>query len=263
MTTRNAPTTSKALRALVVLSGGLDSTVLAYALAGNPHVILAGSVSINYGQRHRYELTCAAKTSRALGISHHVIDLTDFGAICAGQKASALTGAEVDVPEGHYAEESMKATVVPNRNMILLALATGVAIACNCQEIAYGAHAGDHAVYPDCRPEFAAALDTAIGLADYSPPRLIRPFIQKTKADIVKHGVELRVPFADTWTCYKGTQGQIVPRPCGKCGTCVERLEAFNIAGTIDPLEYQDREYWKQVVAAAKTANATGEGKPC
>lgn len=128
----------------------------------------------------------------------------------------------------------MKLTVVPNRNMILLALAGAWAVSTKSEAIAYAAHAGDHAIYPDCRPEFAEAMQGALLLCDWHPVRIARPFLAMSKADLVKLGAELGVPFALTWSCYKGGD-----KHCGKCGTCVERREAFELAGVPDPTKYQ------------------------
>lgn len=227
-------------RAIIVLSGGLDSTVLAYRQKGT-HELVAG-FSVNYGQRHSKELERAALTGKALGIKHIIADLGSLHNIL---HASCLTGGG-DVPEGHYAAENMKQTVVPNRNMILTSIAVGAAIAEKADFVFYGAHAGDHAIYPDCRPEFAEALGQAVKLCDWNPPRLAAPFVNMTKADIVELGDALGVPFENTWTCYKGED-----LACGRCGTCVERLEAFHIADVDDPLEYQDREFWKTATKSA------------
>jgi 7-cyano-7-deazaguanine synthase len=150
---------------------------------------------------------------------------------------SSQTDKSVPVPEGHYEEESMKQTVVPNRNMILLALAGAWAISTKSDAIAYAAHSGDHAIYPDCRPEFTEAMSDALRLCDWHEVKLMRPFLYPTpmsKADIVKLGTSLGVPFELTWSCYKGGE-----KHCGKCGTCVERVEAFQLAGVEDPTEYE------------------------
>jgi 7-cyano-7-deazaguanine synthase len=225
-------------KTLVILSGGLDSTVLAYHLRYHPEIELVGSLSVFYGQKHCRELVLAASTAKALGIHHTEVNLSSL----VGSLASSLTG-QGSVPEGHYAEENMKSTVVPNRNMILIALAAAVAISKGCEKIAYGAHAGDHAVYPDCRPEFVQAMQTALSRCDYNPVQLLNLFAYKTKADIVRLGIELGVDFRTTHTCYNGTEVA-----CGRCGTCVERLEAFSLAGAEDPISYADREFWKQAV---------------
>ena len=228
---------------LVILSGGMDSTVLAYHIKNSPQHELIGCVSVDYGQRHKHELLCAQRTCVQLDVPFHQLDLSGLGSVI---HSSALTG-DQPVPDGHYAEESMKATVVPNRNMILIALAVAVGITNKAERVAYGAHSGDHAIYPDCRPVFADALASAIDLCDYCPPTLIRPFIELTKADIVGLGLRHGVNFDKTWTCYKGVRPGTKPVACGRCGTCVERLEAFAVAGAEDPLEYADRDFWKTV----------------
>ena len=216
------------MKSIVVHSGGMDSTVLLYQLLKEGDEVKA--LSINYGQRHSREIDYASALCLDLGVEHRVADLTTLTELLAG---SALTSPEIDVPEGHYAEDNMKATVVPNRNMILLSVSAGWAISSRFDRVAYAAHAGDHDIYPDCRSEFADALDSAIRLADWHKVSLYRPFVDITKADIVKLGTELDVPFEKTWSCYKG--GEL---HCGRCGTCVERREAFHLAGVSDPIQY-------------------------
>jgi 7-cyano-7-deazaguanine synthase len=147
---------------------------------------------------------------------------------------SSLTDNSISLPLGHYAEESMKSTVVPNRNMILLSLAAGHAISLKFDTVAYAAHAGDHTIYPDCRPEFADAMENALSKADWNKINLHRPFVKMNKSDLVKLGIELGVPFEKTWSCYAG--GKL---HCGKCGTCVERKEAFELIGLSDPTKYK------------------------
>lgn len=224
-------------KTLAILSGGMDSTVLAHSLAEQG--TLAGCVSVNYGQRHLRELTCAQFTANKLGVPFYLVDLSSLGGLLA--RGVLTQGGHV--PEGHYAAETMKATVVPNRNMVLIAVAASVALSHKCSRIAYGAHAGDHAIYPDCRPEFAVAMNHALSLCDYEEMSLVRPFLSMTKADIVALGVSLDVDFGMTHTCYNGKV-----EACGKCGTCVERLEAFDIAGFPDPLSYADRTFWKEAI---------------
>lgn len=223
---------------LVLFSGGLDSTALLYeALATvkqyevdmkEPGKVKA--ISFNYGQRHKKELACATDNARSLGVEHVIVQLDNLKAIL---NRGVLT-AGGDVPEGHYAEESMKQTVVPNRNMIMLSIAAGHAMANGFSHVWFAAHAGDHAIYPDCRLEFVNALSAALAQADWTPVTLRAPFIAKTKAEIVARGVELDVPFNNTWSCYKGGA-----KHCGKCGTCVERREAFQLAGVRDPTLYE------------------------
>ncbi len=216
------------MKTVAVYSGGLDSTVLLYHLRDAGHEVAA--LSVDYGQRHRQELNCAAVIAGDLGIEHEVVDLRSMTRLLGG---SSLTDPGVPVPHGHYADATMKATVVPNRNLILLALAAGWAISRGAEAVAYAAHGGDHAIYPDCRPEFAEAVDRCFNLANWQPVRLLRPFIEMTKADIVQRGAELDVPFGQTWSCYEG--GEI---HCSRCGTCVERREAFALANVTDPTEY-------------------------
>jgi len=216
------------MKTVIVYSGGLDSTVLLYHLRASGHELHA--LSIDYGQRHRCELDRAADLCEELGIPHPTADLSAIQPLLAG---SSLTSPEIEVAEGHYTEESMKSTVVPNRNMIFLALATGHALSIKAGQVAYAGHSGDHAIYPDCRNEFAEAMAAAIRIADWNPVELMRPFVDWTKADIVHRGAELGVPFARTWSCYKGGA-----QHCGRCGTCIERREAFDLAKVEDPTPY-------------------------
>jgi 7-cyano-7-deazaguanine synthase len=216
------------MKAVVLASGGLDSTVLLYYLLDQGHELRA--LSIDYGQRHRRELQAAGDICRHAGVEHRITDLSAVRPLLAG---SALTD-KIDVPEGHYAAESMKATIVPNRNMILLSIAIGWAVSLEYDSVAYAAHAGDHPIYPDCRPEFVEAMERAAGLCDWRQIAIHRPFVAKTKAEIVRIGAECDAPFELTWSCYKGGDAH-----CGKCGTCVERKEAFEGANVKDPTLYQ------------------------
>jgi 7-cyano-7-deazaguanine synthase len=217
------------MRIVLIHSGGLDSTVLLYHLRDRGDEVRG--LSVDYGQRHRRELDAAAGICRDLGVEQETADLRAIRPLLAG---SALTG-DIDVPEGHYADASMKLTVVPNRNMILLSLGIARAVSLRCETVAYAAHAGDHPIYPDCRPEFVESMRQAAALCDWHPVRIETPFIDTTKADIVRRGAELGVPFERTWSCYRGGD-----RHCGRCGTCVERREAFQLAGITDPTRYED-----------------------
>lgn len=217
-------------KVVVIYSGGMDSTVLLYQLVKGGAEVRA--LSIDYSQRHRErELSAARQIAEGLGISHEVADLRGINHLLAG---SSLTSPDIDVPEGHYAEENMKATVVPNRNMIMLSVAAGYAISIQYDAVAYAAHSGDHAIYPDCRNEFADAVDAAIQLADWHRVQLYRPFLDMSKADIAKLGSELKVPLEKTWSCYNGRA-----KHCGRCGTCIERREAFYLAGMEDFTKYE------------------------
>lgn len=216
------------MRTVAIFSGGLDSTVLLYDLVAVGDEVLA--LSIDYGQRHRVELDHARRIAGRLGVGWRIADLSAISGLLAG---SSQTSADMPVPHGHYAEESMKQTVVPNRNMIMLAVAAGWAISRKADRLAYGAHTGDHAIYPDCRPEFVAAMRQALGLADWHKLELYAPFVGISKADIVARGAKLGVDFAATWSCYEG--GQL---HCGLCGTCHERREAFALSRVPDPTIY-------------------------
>jgi 7-cyano-7-deazaguanine synthase len=217
---------------VAVVSGGLDSAVLAHHLRDEGWDLRL--VSFDYGQRHRVELEHAAAMAAGMGARHDVVDLRSVGALLTG---SALTDDAVAVPDGHYTEDSMRSTVVANRNAIFAMVATGVAVADGAGAVGLGVHAGDHAVYPDCRPPFIAAAEQLAKVANEGfvtdAFQLLAPFIAWSKADIVRRGDELGVPFAGTWSCYKG--GAV---HCGTCGTCVERIEAFALAGVPDPTGY-------------------------
>lgn len=216
--------------AVAVYSGGMDSTVMLYHLR-ELGVQIKGALSVNYGQKHDKELVVAKQVCVELGIEHRVADLRALQGLFG---KSSLTNLDEDVPEGHYEEEQMKSTVVPNRNMILLSVATAWAVSLGAESVAYAAHGGDHAIYPDCREEFAEALDGAIRLCDWSEVRLYRPFVRSDKAQIAALGGRLGAQLERTWSCYKG--GEL---HCGRCGTCVERREAFHLAGIEDLTGYE------------------------
>ncbi len=213
---------------------------LAYKVA-QEHT-LTRLVSFDYGQRHLKELDYAALCAQRLNVPHQIIDLKAIGAALTG---SALTD-DIDVPDGHYEEESMRVTVVPNRNAILLTVAFGVAAANGDNAVATAVHGGDHFIYPDCRPAFTESFNAMqkAALDGYADVSLYTPFVHGSKADIVTAGTRYNTPFADTWSCYKG--GEI---HCGRCGTCVERREAFHLADVQDPTSYEDPDFWASVVA--------------
>jgi len=214
---------------VVLLSGGMDSsTLLATAAALHDRVY---ALSVDYNQRHKRELEFAKKIAHHYGVSHEILDITNINSLISG---SSLTSADISVPHGHYADETMKRTVVPNRNMILLSIATGMAISNGINMVAYAAHAGDHAIYPDCRPDFVMAMTDVLTKCSYEPVGLWAPFLYLDKAQILQSGLRWKVPYELTWTCYEGRE-----KACGKCGACVERLEAFELNGVEDPLEYE------------------------
>jgi 7-cyano-7-deazaguanine synthase len=222
---------------VAVVSGGMDSVTMLYLMVQRlciPHV-----VSFDYGQKHVKELECAAYHADLLGLRHTVVPMKHLGDFLN----SALTDSETDVPEGHYAAENMKATVVPNRNMIMMSIAAGIAVSEKAAYLGVGMHAGDHAVYPDCRPEFVVHMETTLKIANdgFIHPnfQIFSPFINSTKGDIVTVGMNLKtfLNYGKTWSCYKG--GEL---HCGKCGTCVERKEAFQLACYDDPTQYETTE---------------------
>lgn len=218
--------------AVAIVSGGIDSVTLAYQLKSEGYALHL--LSFDYGQRHKKELAFAKLAAERLAAQYSQIDLSSVGRHLTG---SALTD-DIDVPEGHYAEDTMRITVVPNRNAIMLSVAYGVAVAENATVVAAGVHAGDHFVYPDCRPRFINAFDLmqSVAVEGFGQPglHLYAPFVNLGKHDIVAAGHKLGVPYQDTWSCYQGDKHH-----CGKCGTCVERKEAFALADVSDPTIYQ------------------------
>lgn len=215
-------------KTILIYSGGLDSTTLLYRLLTDGHDVKC--LSIDYGQKHKKEISSAKYFCEKLGVTHEIANLSDVAKLIS---SSALTS-NMNVPEGHYEEENMKATVVPNRNMIMLSIAIAWAINDKFDYVAYAAHNGDHAIYPDCREEFVDKVSQAAELADWHPVKIIRPFVKLSKADIARQAGELNIDVSKTWSCYKG--GEL---HCGKCGTCVERIEAFQLANVKDTTVYQ------------------------
>ncbi|WP_271629088.1 7-cyano-7-deazaguanine synthase QueC [Caldicellulosiruptor sp. DIB 104C] len=223
------------MRAVVVLSGGMDSTTLLYDIKNQGYETYA--ISFLYGQKHSKELEFAKKTCELLKVPHKIVDISFF----ADLAPSALTKSSWSVPEGYYTDESMKQTVVPNRNMVFLSLATSYAISLKAQKLFYGAHAGDHPIYPDCRKEFVEAMKRSILLCDYQIVELEAPYVDLKKEDILRIGLKLGVDYSLTWSCYKGGE-----KACGRCGTCTERIEAFRKIGVKDPIEYEIEIDWDQ-----------------
>ena len=212
---------------IIVLSGGMDSTTLLYEYQSR----IALAVSFDYGSNHNQrELAFAALHCERLGIKHLIIPL-DF--IHRYFHSSLLSGAEA-VPEGNYDDENMRSTVVPFRNGIMLAVAAGLAEDNGLQQIMMANHAGDHAIYPDCRSAFVQAMDEAVHAGTYNGVRLFTPYTSLTKADIARRGKVLGIDYSETWSCYKGGEHH-----CGKCGTCTERIEALQEAGVEDRTVYE------------------------
>ena len=159
------------------------------------------------------------------------MDITAINQLLQG---SSLTSTDIDIPTGEYEEDNMKSTVVPNRNMILLSLAIGYAVSLGSTEVFYGAHSGDHDIYPDCRPEFVDAMNIVSAIANYDDVQIISPFLHQSKLAILQAGLNMGLDYGQTWTCYLGQE-----KACGKCGSCVERLEAFAKVGLTDPVRYE------------------------
>ena len=231
-------------KVVAIYSGGMDSFTMVQRLhaAGNSVYCL----SFNYGQRHKKELMHAHKVCSDLNIFHKVVDLTSIGDLITN---SSLTMGG-DVPEGHYSEETMKQTVVPNRNMIMLSIAMGFAVNIEADAVYTAVHSGDHAIYPDCRKGFVDAMSSVGAITNYHPVSVEAPFIDDDKGTILQAGAEVGLKaedYIDAWTCYNGRE-----EACGKCGACVERLEAFASVGWEDPLPYEDKEFWKEAVANAE-----------
>ncbi len=217
------------MNVVVLCSGGMDSVTALY-WAARAHRVSAVA-SFDYGAKHNHrELPLAAEHAAKLGLRHETISLGFVDRLFA----SDLLKSGGEIPEGHYEAENMKQTVVPFRNAILLSIACGLAESVGARGVVIAAHSGDHAIYPDCREEFMRAMSEAMRLGTYANVELVRPFIALNKAQIAAEGARLGVDFARTWSCYKG--GAV---HCGKCGTCVERREAFRDAGLADPTFYE------------------------
>lgn len=222
---------TRAVPSLVVFSGGLDSTVLLTLLKTIRPNTTIGAVNFYYGSKHNNrERISAQAITEALNVPLTSIDL-DF---IKDLFISSLLDPSTEIPEGHYAAENMKSTVVPFRNGIMLSIAAGFADSHGFEEIYIGSHAGDHYVYPDCRPAFNRSMKDAVFYGTEHQTQIIAPFQYFTKSKIVEIGASIGAPFSLTWSCYKG--GDV---HCGKCGTCVERIEAFALNKLIDPVKYE------------------------
>ncbi len=217
------------MKVAVLLSGGLDSTTALHWAHQHHEVVCA--LSFDYGNNHATrELTCARYQANLLNIPYHQIELSS---ISAHLESALLNGAEA-IPPADYAEDNLKQTVVPFRNGIFLAIAAGIAESKGAAGIVIAAHGGDHAIYPDCREDFMAAMAKAISLGTYAQLQILRPFISNTKAEITSIGAQLGIDFAHTYSCYCGRE-----KHCGQCATCRERRASFSAAGIPDPTVYE------------------------
>lgn len=212
---------------VIIVSGGMDSITLLYDHKDE----IALGISFDYGSNHNArEIPFAKMHCERLGIKHITINL-DF--MHQYFKSSLLDGAEA-IPEGHYADDNMKSTVVPFRNGIMLSIAIGIAESNNLDQVFIANHGGDHTIYPDCRPEFINAINAAATAGTYNNVKVVAPYTKITKSDIARIGKKLGIDYTETWSCYKG--GEV---HCGKCGTCVERKEALAEAGIEDKTIYE------------------------
>ena len=212
---------------VIVVSGGMDSVTLLYEKKDE----IALGISFDYGSNHNHnELPLAALHCQRLGIAHVVIPL---GFMHQYFKSSLLESG-ASIPDGSYDEDNMKSTVVPFRNGVMLAVAAGIAESNGLTKVLIANHGGDHTIYPDCRPEFIAAMDAAVEAGTFARVRVVAPYTNISKADIARRGRALGIDYAETWSCYKG--GHV---HCGTCGTCVERKEALREAGIEDNTTYQ------------------------
>ena len=213
---------------VIIVSGGMDSITLLYDKKNE----IALGISFNYGSNHNAkEIPLAEMHCRRLGIKHIIINLDFMGQYF---KSSLLEGGEA-IPEGNYANENMKSTVVPFRNGIMLSIAIGIAESNNLKKVLIANHGGDHTIYPDCRPEFIKAIDAAAYAGTFVNAHVEAPYTHITKGDIARIGKRLGLDYAETWSCYKGAD-----KHCGRCGTCIERKEALTEAGIDDTTEYEE-----------------------
>lgn len=213
---------------VIVLSGGMDSVTLLHEYKD----IIALALTFDYGSNHnKREIACAANHCKELGIKHIVIPLEFMGQYF---KSSLLSGADA-IPEGDYAEENMKSTVVPFRNGIMLAVACGMAESYDLKKVMLANHFGDHSIYPDCRKSFVDAMSLAMKEGTYCGVEIFAPYTGISKTDIARHGKSLGIDYSTTYSCYKGGE-----KHCGKCGTCCERIEALRAAGIEDTTVYEE-----------------------
>ncbi|GAB2797991.1 7-cyano-7-deazaguanine synthase QueC [Halomonas shantousis] len=223
---------SPSSRAVVIYSGGMDSfTVLHRAIVDGFEV---HALSFDYGQRHARELDVARRVCEQLGVAHQIVDIRAIHGLIGN---SALTDTSRVIPSGDYDSHNLAATVVPNRNMILLSLAIAQAVNIEATVVFYGAHGGDHVLYPDCRPEFVERMNDVAAIANFEAVEIRAPYLRRSKADILADGIAMQLDYSQTWTCYRGEA-----EACGECGSCRERLAAFAAHGLHDPLPYRGRD---------------------
>ncbi len=228
---RGCPMTTDTRPAVVIYSGGMDSYTVLHRAVREGHRVHA--LSFDYGQRHARELDVARSVCQQLGVAHQVIDIRAIHGLIDN---SALTDASRAMPDGDYATDNLTATVVPNRNMILLSLAIAQAVNIGATRVYYGAHGGDHVLYPDCRPEFVERMNAVAAIANFDAVEIVAPYLYRSKQEILADGLAMGLNYAETWTCYRGEA-----LACGSCGSCRERLAAFAANGVRDPIGYSQR----------------------
>ena len=216
------------MKIVSIVSGGLDSVVMAYHFAALEHKQTL--MWFNYGQRHSREWEGAYACARAINVQLLPVYLQSIGERLFGKKSAIVKGGPT-IPTGHYEDPEQIATIVPNRNALMLSFAYAFAIGHDYDAVAIGAHKGDRMIYPDCRLEFFESFEKSMRVGNDCEIKILAPFLDYRKVDIVSLGAQLDVPFGATWTCYVGGDA-----PCGKCAACVERAEAFKLAGVVDPL---------------------------
>jgi len=216
------------MKTIVILSGGLDSATLLYHFKSEGHAVHA--LTFNYGQRHSRELLAAEEICKHTQTTQELVDISSLRPLFG---KNALTDHSVSVPAGEYSDTTIGVTTVPNRNMIMLSIAIGRAISLGFDAVAFGAHGGvNDVMYPDCSPDFVASMDATAKTCDDRKVSVLAPFVRWDKSMIVKRGYDLAVPFNLTWSCYEGNETK-----CGECGTCLDRSNAFEKAGILDPLD--------------------------
>lgn len=220
--------TTRTQSAVVIYSGGMDSYTVLHRALREGHDLHA--LSFDYGQRHVRELDTARNVCQRLGIPHQVVDIRAIHGLIDN---SALTNASREMPGGDYEASNLTATVVPNRNMILLSLAIAQAVNIGARRVFYGAHGGDHVLYPDCRPAFVEKMNAVAAIANFDAVEIVAPYLHCHKHEILAGGLAMGLDYSETWTCYLG--GELA---CGECGSCRERLAAFAHHGISDPLGY-------------------------
>ena len=237
---------------LVLSSGGIDSTTLVYYFAEIENFEVQ-PVFFNYGSKHNpKEIESVKQICNILNLELINVDISELTSTIWSN--SALINEDRSIPEGYYTQENMSQTIVPFRNGVLISLVSSIAENLGIEYVGIAVHSGDHFIYPDCRPNFIQVMKYAIYRGTENNIKLRAPFVYLNKAEIVKLGYFLRVPYELTWSCYNGRD-----KHCGRCGTCIERLESFHFNNLTDPVEYEDREYFKNIITKSMKVRSVSE----